>query len=54
MVNLRFRDLEAHGFAKREAISAQPIAVTYHTADFGRSVLDVPEQLKAWTEKYGI
>ncbi|MCG7954277.1 MAG: winged helix-turn-helix transcriptional regulator, partial [Candidatus Thiodiazotropha endolucinida] len=38
----------------REVLSTRPVAVAYEITEFGRSSLDVLEQLKQWAEQNGI
>ncbi len=54
MVNQRLKEMEALGLLERRVLSTRPIAVAYEITDFGRSALDVLEQLKDWSESQGI
>ena len=54
MVNQRLKEMEAHGMVRRSVLSTRPIAVAYDITEFGRSALDVLEQLKAWAEEHEI
>ena len=54
MVNQRLREMEAQGLVKRTVLSTRPVAVSYAITEFGRSSLDVLEQLKDWAEEYDI
>jgi DNA-binding HxlR family transcriptional regulator len=46
--------MEDMGLVKREVLSAKPFAVPYEITDFGRTALDVLNNLKVWAEKHGI
>ncbi len=50
MVNQRLKEMEAAGLLERQVLSTRPIAVAYTITDFGRSALDVLDQLRLWTE----
>ena len=54
MVNQRLKEMEASGMVERRVLSTRPIAVAYDITDFGRSALDVLEQLKTWAERNDI
>ena len=54
MVNQRLKEMEEIGFLERRVLSTRPIAVAYAITDFGRSALDVLDQLRAWSEEQGI
>ncbi len=54
MVTQRLKEMEAMGLLERRVLSTRPIAVAYEMTDFGRSALDVLEQLKDWSERQGI
>ncbi|WP_223806117.1 helix-turn-helix domain-containing protein [Marichromatium sp. AB32] len=54
MVAQRLREMEEMGLVERTVLSTRPIAVTYEITDFGRSLLSVLEQLKAWAEVHGV
>jgi len=54
MVDQRLKELEAQGLVARHVLSTRPIAVAYEITEVGRSALGVLEQLKAWTEAYGV
>lgn len=54
MVDQRLKELEAQGLVTRNVLSTRPIAVAYEITEVGRSALGVLEQLKAWTEAYGV
>ena len=54
MVNQRLKEMEAAGLLERRVLSTRPIAVAYAITDFGRSALDVLDQLRAWSEEQGV
>ncbi|AOY84845.2 helix-turn-helix domain-containing protein [Moorena producens JHB] len=54
MVTQRLREMEDTGLVNRNVISTKPIAVTYEITDFGRTALNVLEELKKWAEEYNI
>ena len=54
MVNQRLKEMEAMGMLQRRVLSTRPIAVAYEITDFGRSALDILEQLKTWAEEHDI
>ena len=54
MVNQRLKEMEEFGMLRRRVLSTRPIAVAYEITDFGRSALDVLEQLKTWAERNDI
>ena len=54
MVNQRLKEMEEMGLLERRVLSTRPIAVAYAITDFGRSALDVLDQLRAWSEEQGI
>ena len=54
MVNQRLKEMEALGLLERQVLSTRPVAVAYEITDFGRSALDVLDQLRAWAEKQEI
>ncbi|MCG7906213.1 MAG: helix-turn-helix transcriptional regulator, partial [Candidatus Thiodiazotropha taylori] len=54
IVNQRLKEMEEIGLVKREVLSTRPVAVAYEITEFGRSSLDVLEQLKQWAEQNGI
>ena len=51
MVNQRLKEMETTGLLERRVLSTRPIAVAYVITDFGRSALDVLDQLKTWAEE---
>ena len=54
MVNQRLKEMEEAGLLERRVLSTRPIAVAYEITDFGRSALDVLDQLRAWSEAQDI
>lgn len=54
MVDQRLKELEAEGMVIRRVVSERPIAVTYELTDFGRSALEILDQLRAWSERHHV
>jgi DNA-binding HxlR family transcriptional regulator len=54
VVNQRLQELEADGLVERRVLSQRPVAVAYEMTAFGRSALDVLDQLRAWSEANNI
>ncbi len=54
MVNQRLKEMEAMGLLERRVLSTRPIAVAYAITDFGRSALDVLDQLRIWAEEQDV
>ena len=54
MVNQRLKEMEEMGLVERRVLSTRPIAVAYSITDFGRSALDVLDQLRVWSEEHDI
>ena len=54
MVNQRLKEMEEMGLLERQVLSTRPIAVAYSITDFGRSALDVLDQLRVWAEEHDI
>lgn len=52
MVDQRLKELENNGMVLRSVIDTRPIAVTYSLTEFGRSALDILEQLRVWSESH--
>ncbi|MCQ3829847.1 helix-turn-helix transcriptional regulator [Microbulbifer elongatus] len=50
MIDQRLKELESRGMVIRSVISDRPVAVTYELTEFGRSALDILEQLRVWSE----
>ncbi len=54
MVNQRLKEMEEMGLVERHVLSDRPIAVEYRITGFGRSALDVLDQLREWAEVQGV
>ena len=54
MVNQRLKEMEAAGMVERTVLSTRPVAVAYTMTEFGRSALDVLDQLRLWSEEHGV
>lgn len=54
MVNQRLKEMEQLGLLERRVLSTRPIAVAYAMTDFGRSALDVLDQLRVWSEQHDV
>ncbi len=54
MVSQRLKELEAYDLVSRTVVSDRPVIVNYEITPFGRSALDVLEQLKSWSEKHDL
>lgn len=54
MIDQRLKELEARNMVIRTVIDERPIAVTYQLTDFGRTALDILEDLRIWSEKHDI
>jgi len=54
MVSQRLKELEGCGMVSRNVLSDRPVVVSYEITEFGRSALDVLEQLKEWAETHGL
>lgn len=52
MVDQRLKELENNGMVIRNVIDSRPIAVAYSLTEFGRSALDILEQLRVWSENH--
>lgn len=50
MIDQRLKELEARGMVLRKVISDRPVAVTYELSEFGRSALEILDQLRVWSE----
>lgn len=50
MIDQRLKELEERDMVLRKVISDRPVAVTYELTDFGRSALDILDQLRVWSE----
>ncbi|MEM6581640.1 MAG: helix-turn-helix domain-containing protein [Pseudomonadota bacterium] len=54
MIDQRLKELEANGMVLRKVIDDRPIAVTYELTDFGRSALNILDDLRVWSEKNNV
>ena len=54
MIAQRLREMEKNGLIERQVLSTRPIAVSYRVTPFGRSALQILEQLKGWSEAQGV
>lgn len=54
MVDQRLKELESQDLVIRTVISDRPIAVSYEITEFGRTALNILEQLKEWAEVHEI
>ena len=54
MVDQRLKELEANGLVTRHVISTRPIAVSYEITRFGRSALDILQEIIDWTEEHNL
>lgn len=54
MVDQRLKELEKEGMVIRKVICERPIAVTYELTEFGRSALNILDDLRAWSEKNNV
>ena len=52
MVTQRLKEMENEGLVTRHVMSDRPIAVAYQATDFGRSALNILEELIEWTEAH--
>jgi len=54
MVDQRLKELELEGMVLRKVISDRPIAVTYELTEFGKTALNILEDLRIWSESHKI
>ena len=54
MVSQRLKEMEAQGLITRTVVTERPLAVLYEMTDFGRSSLDVLDELRIWAEAHDI
>ncbi len=54
MIDQRLKELEAENMVIRKVISDRPIAVSYELTEFGRSALNILDQLRIWSEAHNI
>lgn len=54
IVDQRLKEMEAMGLVARHVLQTRPIAVAYSITDFGKSTLQILEQLKNWAEQHDL
>jgi len=54
MVDQRLKELESEGMVLRKVISDRPVAVTYELTDFGKTALNILEELRVWSESHSV
>jgi len=54
MIDQRLKELESSGMVIRQVINDRPIAVTYELTEFGRSALNILDELRVWSEANNI
>lgn len=54
MVDQRLKELEQEGMLKRNVLSERPIAVSYELTEFGRTALQILDDLRQWSETHNI
>lgn len=54
MVDQRLKELEQEGMVKRNVLSERPIAVSYELTEFGRTALQILDDLRQWSETHNI
>jgi len=54
MVDQRLKELESEGMVLRKVISDRPIAVTYELTDFGKTALNILDDLRIWSQSHQI
>ncbi|MBC76064.1 MAG: transcriptional regulator [Halobacteriovoraceae bacterium] len=52
ILNERLKEMEENGLLKRVVISDRPIAVSYELTNFGKTALNILEQLMDWCEEH--
>ena len=50
MIDQRLKELESRNMVLRVVVNERPVAVTYELTEFGRSALNILEQLRVWAE----
>ncbi len=50
MIDQRLKELEGRNMVIRTVISERPVAVTYELTEFGKSALEILDQLRTWSE----
>ena len=51
MIDQRLKEMEKEGLITRQVLCDRPIAVVYQATDFGKSAVDILEQLMMWTNE---
>ncbi len=54
MVDQRLKELEQEGMVKRNVLSERPMAVSYELTEFGRTALQILDDLRQWSETHNI
>ncbi len=54
MVDQRLKELESEGMVLRKVISDRPVAVTYELTEFGKTALNILDNLRVWSESHQI
>lgn len=54
MIDQRLKELEAENMVIRKVLSDRPIAVSYELTEFGRTALNILEELRIWSETHQI
>ena len=54
MVDQRLKELEQEGMVKRNLLSERPMAVSYELTEFGRTALQILDDLRQWSETHNI
>ena len=54
MLDQRFKELEKQGMVIRKVICDRPVAVTYELTDFGKTALNILDDLRVWSESHRI
>lgn len=54
MVDQRLKELESEGMVLRKVISDRPVAVTYELTEFGKTALNILDELRVWSESHQI
>jgi DNA-binding HxlR family transcriptional regulator len=54
MVSQRLKEMQAQGLITRTVVTERPLAVLYEMTDFGRSSLQVLDELRTWAEAHDI
>ena len=54
MVDQRLKELEQEGMVKRNVLSERPMAVSYELTNFGRTALQILDDLRQWSETHNV